>query len=177
MDPRKQWEVDAETERLKKMVAQEERARERAERDEQRRIKKMLDAEEKERKRREQEVAKETERLRKQYGVVPPPMPPRPDQAPPQIVQPNNFPQWQSAPHTQPVPFQRPLSTPSGPSAPAPYSNSWFVGGPGPSSQAQIPPQQNSPYLQAPGEQGTASSSGFFGLGGKKIQKKRSVFF
>ncbi|EHK99405.1 hypothetical protein M7I_4701 [Glarea lozoyensis 74030] len=74
VNPRTQWEIDAETARLKAMVEAEEKERERQERAEQKRIKKMLEAEEKERLRREAEVAKETERLRKQYGV--PAMPP-----------------------------------------------------------------------------------------------------
>ncbi|KAK4252123.1 hypothetical protein C7999DRAFT_37100 [Corynascus novoguineensis] len=61
--------VDAETRRLQAMVEREQREREKAERAEQKRIKKMLEEEEKERRRREAEVAKETERLRKMYGV------------------------------------------------------------------------------------------------------------
>jgi hypothetical protein len=73
--------VDAETRRLQAMVEREEREREKREKVEQKRIKKMLDEEEKERRRREAEVAKETERLRKKYGVDGqeiPPLPPRP---------------------------------------------------------------------------------------------------
>jgi len=173
-DPRTQWEIDAETERLKKVVQQEEKARERADREEQKRIKKMLDAEEKERRRREADVEKETERLRKQYGVVGVQLPQQQQPSPYQQPQTRpQFPQSYSAPYSQPVPVQRPLSTPSGPPGVfnSPTVNSW-LGGPQPPAQR---PQQG-PYLQAPG-QGTASSSGFFGLGGKKVQKKRSVFF
>jgi len=85
-------EIEAETRRLKAMVEREEREREEKERRErekrekaeQKRIKKMLEEEEKERARREAEVAKETERLRREYGVegqdLPsenPPLPPR----------------------------------------------------------------------------------------------------
>ncbi|KAK0623300.1 hypothetical protein B0T14DRAFT_427167 [Immersiella caudata] len=73
--------VDAETRRLQAMVEREEREREKREKAEQKRIKKMLDEEEKERRRRDAEVAKETERLRKKYGVEGqelPPLPPRP---------------------------------------------------------------------------------------------------
>lgn len=163
-DPRTQWEIDAETERLKKVVEREERERERAVREEQRRIKKMLDEEEKARKKRDAEVAKETERLRKEYGVVAPPMPPRPQQ-----------PQYQTQPRPQP-PQQfysapaRPLSTPSGPYG-FQAGGSWPGGAQAP---VQRPPQ-NSPYLQAPGN-GAASSSGFFsglGIGGKKMQKSK----
>ncbi len=159
-DPRIQWEIDAETERLKKIVEAEERAREKADREEQKRIKKMLEAEEKERKRRDAEVAKETERLRKQYGVPAIQQPPLPNR--PQQQQWQSFPQQYSAPHSQPVPVQRPQSA------------GWFNTGP-----ARPSPQQNySPYLNAPGPSNTASSSGFFGLGGRnKMQKKKSVFF
>jgi hypothetical protein len=162
-DPRTQWELDAETERLKKMVEREERERERAEREEQRRIKKMLDDEEKARKKRDADVAKETERLRKQYGVVAPPMPPRPQ--PQQQYQPQPRPQPPQQFYSAPA---RPLSTPSGPYGFQP-GTSWPGG-----AQAQRPPQ-NSPYLQTPGN-GAASSSGFFsgfGTGGKKVQKSK----
>jgi hypothetical protein len=169
-DPRVQWEIDAETERLKKEVEREERARARQEREEQKRIKKMIEAEEKERRKREAEIEKETERLRKEYGVPPPPVhisaPPNLPNRPGYDAPPNSFPQYQSAPHTVPAPYVRPVSTPQ-------YNNGPY--GPGPSNYAPRL-QQNSPYLQAPGN-GTASSSGFFGLGGKKVQKKRSVFF
>ncbi|PQE15584.1 Reticulocyte-binding 2 like a protein [Rutstroemia sp. NJR-2017a BBW] len=68
VNPRTQWEIDAETARLKALVEAEERERQRAEALEEQRIKQMLENEEKERRRREAEIAKETERLRKQYG-------------------------------------------------------------------------------------------------------------
>jgi DNA polymerase III gamma/tau subunit len=175
---RSQWEIDAETARLKAQVEAEEKERDRQVREEQKRIKKMLEQEEKEEKKRAAEVAKETERLRKQYGVtgqdtgpqfaVKPPMPPRP-----QIQQrPGAFPQHYSAPHSQPAPVPRPQSTSGAGFTYDPNTNTWGVPGrPTPAG----PSQGNSPYLQAPGT-GTASSSGFFGLG-KKVQKKRSVFF
>ncbi|KAG4432667.1 hypothetical protein IFR05_011845 [Cadophora sp. M221] len=173
-DPRIQWEIDAETERLKRIVQEEEKARERADREEQKRIKKMLEQEDKERKRRDAEVAKETERLRKQYGVTAVDPGPRVQFAPSMPARPQPFPQHQSAPHSRPVPVPRPSSTPTGPPPPVNHgssSSNWFGGSP----PAQRP-QNNNPYLQAPGNS-TASSSGFFGLGGRKMQKKRSVFF
>lgn len=77
-------EIEAETRRLQALVEREERERQKAELAEQKRIQKMIQEEEKERRRREAEVAKETERLRKKYGVegqdLPsdrPPLPPR----------------------------------------------------------------------------------------------------
>ncbi|CEJ93177.1 hypothetical protein VHEMI08786 [[Torrubiella] hemipterigena] len=82
-DSRQQAEIDAETQRLKALVAEEERLaqnRDRRDEEEAKRIRKMLDKEEKERQRRQAEVDKETERLRKQYGFndAGPALPPRP---------------------------------------------------------------------------------------------------
>ncbi|RDW88721.1 hypothetical protein BP6252_00753 [Coleophoma cylindrospora] len=182
---RTQWEIDAETARLKALVEAEEREREKIEREEQRRIKKMLEAEEKERKRRDAEVAKETERLRKQYGVTDtgpqvqfaPPTPPRPQQ--PQYFQQQQYApvnpgisQSQTAPHSYPTPTPRPQSTPLAQPSSCPTNNPIF------NSLFHRPQRQASPYLQAPG-QGSATSSGFFGAGGRgdRLQKKRSVFF
>jgi hypothetical protein len=178
-DPQTKWEIDAETERLKKIVEAEERAREKADHEEAKRIQKMIEKEDRDRRKREAEVEKETERLRKQYGVPPPPVqvsPPLPGRPGLGQPPPQSFPQYQSAPHSRPVPVVRPMSTPTGPQRPyghsgsVPSTNSYLT------SNYRPPPQNPSPYLQAPG-QGTASSSGFFGLGGKKVQKKRSVFF
>lgn len=181
-NPRTQWEIDAETARLKAEFEAEQREREKAERKEQKLIKKMLEDEEKEARKREAEVAKETERLRKQYGVPAASSPPQrvsyqqPALPPRQqfshvrphsgsLGQPQQFPQFQSAPHSQPVPYQRPVSTPLG--QPHATLGTWLGVGNA---------QQQGPYLQAPGN-ASASHSGFFGLGGKKVQKKRSVFF
>jgi len=100
-------DIDAETRRLQEMVEREKREREKAERAEQKRIKKILEEEEKERRRREAEIAKETERLRKQYGVegqdLPshrPSLPPRPQVQTPQVQAPP--PQF-APPPTQPT--------------------------------------------------------------------------
>ncbi|KAF2742810.1 hypothetical protein M011DRAFT_529648 [Sporormia fimetaria CBS 119925] len=86
LDPRAQWEVDAETARLKAQVEaeareqkrqeeQQRRARKKSEDEEARRTRKFLEQEdrqrrheEKERQRREAEVERETQRLRRQYG-------------------------------------------------------------------------------------------------------------
>lgn len=188
-DARTQWEIDAETERLRKIVEREEKERARAEKEEERRIKKMLEAEEKEQRRKQAQIDRETELLRRQYGVQsqsgipssnPPQMPPRP--APNQTqsgagrVQGNQ-------PYYQPVP--RPMSTGATLVGPFNSPSNWMpasmsgANGAGSSSTYRPPPQQfvNGPYLQTPNQGGpSASSSGFFGLG-KKVQKKRSVFF
>ncbi|ESZ98343.1 hypothetical protein SBOR_1221 [Sclerotinia borealis F-4128] len=180
VNPRTQWEIDAETARLKALVEAEERERQRLELLEETHIKKMLEQEEMDHRRRNAEIAKETERLRKQYGVTPVDgglaggqrVQFAPQQAPqrPTIQTPYN---------SAPAPARRPVST-----GPFNYSmtnmtNGWLGGSSSSSSQPRpSQPQQNqqgnSPYLQAPGN-GTASSSGFFG--GKKMQKKKSVFF
>jgi hypothetical protein len=76
-----QWEVDQETARLKAQLEAEQKERERQERHDRKKLKQMLESEEKERRRQEAEVAKETERLRRQYGINPVPdnmMPQRP---------------------------------------------------------------------------------------------------
>lgn len=80
-------DIDAETRRLQAMVAQEEREREKREKAEQKRIKKMLEEEDKGRQRREAEVAKETERLKKLYGVQGQELPAASPQLPPRHVQ------------------------------------------------------------------------------------------
>ncbi|KAL2760893.1 hypothetical protein ACRALDRAFT_1059380 [Sodiomyces alcalophilus JCM 7366] len=126
-DPRRQEEIDMETKRLQAMVEEEERlAREQERRDEEeaRRIRDMLNREEEERRRRAAEVERETERLRRQYGVqsqaysgpalannaaASPPLPPRPS---PNVGGGGGFSPSMSptALHTPPL-AQRPLST------------------------------------------------------------------
>ncbi|THX51910.1 hypothetical protein D6D06_07073 [Aureobasidium pullulans] len=82
-DPRTQWELDAETARLRAQVEAEEREmkrqevlrrreREKADEAETRLIRKMLEHHEREARRRQEEVDRETERLRKQYRLKPP---------------------------------------------------------------------------------------------------------
>ena len=68
-DPRTQWEIDAETARLKKQVEYEEHERRRTEHAESKRVKKMVEAEEREARRKQAEVDKETERLKKIYAA------------------------------------------------------------------------------------------------------------
>ncbi|CZT24549.1 uncharacterized protein RCC_10274 [Ramularia collo-cygni] len=77
-DPRKQWELDAETARLKaqaeaeaKAAQDRQRQREKADEAERKRLQRMVEEEEKEARRKRAEIDKETERLRRQYGVPP----------------------------------------------------------------------------------------------------------
>ena len=186
---RTQWEIDAETARLKALVESEERERLRLEREEEKRIKKMLEAEEKEQKRKDAEIAKETERLRRQYGVPtttnfpgpPPQLPHRPALGQPPGGQ-HHYPMAPAAPYAIPGPV-RPVSTgPGNFSMSMPNQGGW-----GASPPQQQPPvfmgpptvaQGNSPYMQGPGA-GTASSSSIWGnlMGKKRPAKKRSVYF
>ena len=68
VDPRTQWELDAETARLKQQAHAEARERRRREKEEERRTKKFLEAEEKEQRRKQAEIDQETERLKKLYA-------------------------------------------------------------------------------------------------------------
>lgn len=155
LDPRAQWEIEAETARLKAQVEaeareqrrQEEinrRARRKQEEEEERKTRQFLENEErarrqveKERRRRQAEVDKETERLRRQFGDQTNLLPP----APPQ--------QRHSAPLLQ-GPWQRPSPAPA--PAPAP-------------PQRPRPHAPQGPYLQPQGPQPAASQSAFFSNG------------
>lgn len=66
-DPRSQWEIDAETARLKKQVEREERERRRAEHAETKRVKKMLEDEERRARQKQLEIDRETERLKREF--------------------------------------------------------------------------------------------------------------
>ncbi|KAK3302329.1 uncharacterized protein B0T15DRAFT_542640 [Chaetomium strumarium] len=136
--------VDAETRRLQAMVEREQREREKAERAEQKRIKKMIEEEEKERRRREAEVAKETERLRKMYGVegqeLPkdrPPLPPRQQQQQQQGPPP---PHASHPPHHPPPPPQQHLN-PWGYRPPTGGPGSGFAAPPVPTPTPGLPPR------------------------------------
>lgn len=88
-DPRQQWEIDAETARLR-AIQEEESRRRRQEEDrlrrerereaeaETRRLRRMVEEEERAARRRQEEVDRETERLKRQYGVGAPPQPQQP---------------------------------------------------------------------------------------------------
>ncbi|KAF1962677.1 hypothetical protein CC80DRAFT_541830 [Byssothecium circinans] len=112
LDPRSQWEIDAETARLKAQVEveareqrrQNELARQRREEEEERKTRQFLQEEErkrqraeKERRRRQAEVEQETERLRRQFGnqsnLLPPTQSPQRHSAPPMQTQ------WQRPSH------------------------------------------------------------------------------
>lgn len=173
-DPRAQWEIDAETARLRAQADSERRAeeqrrkeRQKADEAEAKRIKKMIDAEEKERKRKQAEIDRETERLRKQYGdqsaLMPPPKPVLPERhSAPGFFQQTNPSGWFSGPQQQPPPQpQRPPQFPSRPSYP-------------PNPYPQPRPQT---FLQQPYQNTAASQSSFFGPGGQPGMKPKRSFW
>ncbi|KAI0199693.1 hypothetical protein F4808DRAFT_205248 [Astrocystis sublimbata] len=139
--------------------------REKREKAEQKRIQKMLEDEEKERRRRDAEVEKETERLRREFGMAGQDYGPRPN-LPPRPGGPNAE-AGPSRPylHLQtPAPPPRPMSTGPSPSAGAGHS-SWFSGpgvGPG------MAPLGG--FLGKPGRRRGGSGDG-------KLFKKKSTFF
>jgi hypothetical protein len=172
LDRRNTAAIEAETQRLQAQVQKEEREREKRDKEEQKRIKKMLDEEEKQRRRREAEIEKETEQLRKQFGMQGqdyetsrPNLPPRPS---------NQMNAGPSQPQLQPpgawvgmAPPPRPVS--AGPSHS--LSNWWH----GPAvTPAAAPTQHYVPPQQSQGDPGRRRNGS---QGGGKIQKKRSVFF
>ncbi|KAI0802626.1 hypothetical protein GGR55DRAFT_419797 [Xylaria sp. FL0064] len=150
-----------------------ERERDKRDKAEQKRIKKMLEDEERERRKREAAVEKETERLRKEFGMEgqnygpKPNLPPRPG---PNTG--NNAGPSRPALHLQtPAPPPRPLS--AGPRPAGPGHSSWFTGpamGPGmappPAFFGPPPPQSQT----RPGRRRGGSGDG-------KLFKKKSTFF
>ncbi|ORY17518.1 hypothetical protein BCR34DRAFT_474785, partial [Clohesyomyces aquaticus] len=169
LDPRAQWEIDAETARLRAQVEAEERerkrqedinrrARRKVEEAEERRTKKFLEQEEKERRRRQAQVDQETERLRKQFGDQSTLLPPRGPQ------------QRYSAPLLQ-GPYQQPSRPPAHVPRPAPQIR-----------PAPAPRPASGPYLQPQGGlRPMASQSSFFSNGlqkpeGQPKMKKKSFW-
>lgn len=135
-DPRSQWEIDAESARLKQKAQADEQERKKREREEAKRTKKLLEAEEKAARKKQAEVDKETERLKKLYGK---------EQA-------QYFSQNASKPHLPPRPSRQ--SYPHQPAPPQPYYPHQRS-----SSTAYPQPQWHGPYLQAPGQHYAQASS------------------
>ena len=150
-DPRSQWELDAETARLRKQLEAEERQRKKAEAAETKRVKRMLEEEERRAREKQKEIDRETERLKKLYGngkaqqYPAPQPPPRPN---------NNFNNNTGVPVTN--------------YPPRPHSSMGLPAQPYVASNLQRPPQQQQgPYLSP---QPGPSSSSFFGGGGQPSQ-------
>ncbi|KAL8766089.1 MAG: hypothetical protein Q9209_007055 [Squamulea sp. 1 TL-2023] len=153
-DLRSQWEIDAETARLKKQVDREERERRHAEHAETKRVKKMLEEEERRARQKQLEIDKETERLKRKLEIEQ------------KQAQRNNAPSLPARPATNLQPNFTGLHYPQ-PPVQRPHSANPY------------PPA--SPYLQGPPH--NASSSVFFGGGpnlrppeGRRVGLKPSFF-
>lgn len=160
-DPRAQWELDAETARLKAQEEAEarERTRKRREREkadelERRRLQKMVEEEEKTARKKQADIDKETERLRKLYGVQPisqQQQPPRP--------QPNS-----SSLRPQQQPYLRPPQQPPRPGVPSVGSNGLYV-----------QPSASASSVMMSGANGASSSS--LGVNAFQRPAKKKSFF
>ncbi|KAI1464987.1 uncharacterized protein F4812DRAFT_462308 [Daldinia caldariorum] len=190
--PPSEFTIDAETKRLQALVQQEERDREKRDRAEQERIKRMLEEEEaKERQRREAEVAKETERLRRQFGIAGQDFGPKPNLPPRQqgqgqgvgVAGPSRNNQLQPPVH----PPMRPVSAEPRPHA---HAHSGGFGGwfhaVGPTPGAPVPQAFGYGYGQQQQQQQSSSGrrrvgsadSGTGGISGMgKMLKKKSTLF
>ncbi|CAK7267286.1 hypothetical protein SEPCBS57363_002519 [Sporothrix epigloea] len=189
--------IDAETRRLRTMLEHEEKERAKREKEEERRIRKMLEAEEKERRLRETEVAKETERLRKMYGVdgqelpsaVPPPpgpppsLPLRPVPQPPPPPPPisayghhyhnnnNNYPHEQGRQrqnHGQTHGLPRPVST-------GPASWQHRLSNDSPPSTSSRPPKGSNGFLSSSAAHISGMFSSSSSLSGNRDRSSSSV--
>ncbi|KAK5123504.1 hypothetical protein LTR85_002542 [Meristemomyces frigidus] len=192
-DPRAQWELDAETARLKAQAeaeAREEkrrrREREKADEMEAKRLQRMVEEEDKQARRKRAEIDKETERLRKVYGVQPIPQRPGPPPQANSSSSRHHRPQ-QSGPYMQPIPqrTQLNLMPPQQASQPRMGSNGLYVN-PAASSSAVMMSgaNPNASTLNIPGSKPMKKKS-FFGLrsvsddaaGQRKLSKKSSAMW
>lgn len=186
-DPRSQWELDAETARLRAAQESEERTRRKAEHAETKRVKRMLEEEERRAREKRKEIDRETERLRKLYGQDqrhglaqlnhrPEPQPSnRYAYQPPSHLQPP--PQGYAVTAYPPAPVPRPHSA-----APAPYVASnlqpaYNVG----SVDGYVGPSSNSFLPRPPAPKKKSSFWGLRGGGGdgenSRLTKQRSTVF
>lgn len=161
-DPRSQWELDAETARLKQQFAEEERQRKKKEEAEELRVRQMLEAEEREARRKQAEVDAETERLRRLYGA-----PQRPQRDPSR--------RHSSDPRqSQPPPLQIQHHYPT-PTAWGSYNAGPYMSGANAQSAFLSPQPEQNPRLK--------NKSSIFSFGrrrseeGEKLSKKRSSVF
>ncbi|KAI9709417.1 MAG: hypothetical protein M1812_007694 [Candelaria pacifica] len=185
-DPRVQWEIDAETARLKKAVEEEtkseRRQRERVEQAEAKRVRKMVEAEQREIKRRQAIVQKESEQLQKLYGAEQQQVirqqqlqqtgKPQQPQSPPR-------PQRSSQSYSAPL-VQRPFTSPQ--SEPHQRGTSLWPHSPHSSQPTTLiqQTQPSGPYIQPPAIPNLlaqSSESSFLKPGdGKKMKARRSIF-
>ncbi|KAM0723812.1 hypothetical protein Q7P37_000802 [Cladosporium fusiforme] len=187
-DPRAQWELDAETARLRAQAQAEARAserkrieREKADEAERRRLQRMVEEEERQARRKQADIDRETERLRKKYGVTPGAPPPQiPARAPRQR---QDRPYMQTIPqHSLAPPTMHPRPNSSGRVG----SNGLYINSAA-SSSAVVMSGANPGTGPAAGLKPQKKKSSFFGLrsssddGGaeqkKKLAKKSSAMW
>ena len=177
-DPRSQWALDAETARLKaeqeaeaRDAARRRREREKADEAERRRLQKLVEEEERSAKKKQAEIDKETERLRKMYGVTPLPQQQKPhsqaNTSRPQ-VRPSSA--ASGAGFLQPVPQYN--QRPSKPPRPNIGSNGLYVQ---PSASASSVMMSGANGYGAGSSLGVPGSSGPSGW--QRPAKKKSSFF
>lgn len=163
-DPRAQWELDAETARLRAQAESEKRAadrrrheREKADEAERRRLQRMVEDEERAARRKQADIERETERLRKLYG------------APTRTNIPTRPRQRQEGPYMQSIPQQGQMTL-----APPPSHH------PRPSSSGRL--ASNGLYINQAASSSAVVMSGAnpgaaAGKQHQKPQKKKSSFF
>jgi hypothetical protein len=194
-DPRAQWELDAETARLRAQAETEKRAaerlrreREKADETERRRLQRMVEDEQREAQRKQADIERETERLRRLYGAPSPVPPPAPNRRPRQR---------QDGPYMQSIPQQTQMSlappqpygqaSSSGPSGPGGRlgSNGLYIN-PGASASAVVMSGANAGPGPEPGAlRPQKKKSSFFGLRSssddgeqkKRLAKKSSAMW
>ncbi|KAK3051735.1 hypothetical protein LTR09_007035 [Extremus antarcticus] len=180
-DPRAQWELDAETARLKaeqraeqeaeaRASAARRRQRDQADEAERRRLQRMVEEEAKVAKQRQAEIDRETERLRKLYGVTP-------------IPQQSQRPSANSSSSRTNAQAQRP---PQKPARPAMGSNGLYVQ-PSASASTLVMSGANGAgsSLGVPSQRPAAKKKSFFGLRslsddaaqGERLKKKGSAMW
>ena len=185
-DPRAQWELDAETARLRAQADSEKRAadrhrreREKADEAERRRLQRMVEAEQREAQRKQADIERETERLRKLYGAP---------STSSQTQQPRRPRQRQDGPYMQSIPQQTQMSLappqqPHGrPSSSGRLGSNGLYINPGASASAVVMSGANpGGSVQRP----TKKKSSFFGLRSssddgetkKRLAKKSSAMW
>jgi hypothetical protein len=161
-DPRSQWELDAETARLRRQFEEEERQRKRRDEAEERRVRKMLEEEEAAARQKQAQIDAETERLKRVYGEQP-----RPQSHPSRR---HSSHPGQSVPPPLPAQHHYPSPTSYGSYNAGPYMS----GANGQSGFLSPAPQQN---------QRLKNKSSIFSFGRRrseednKLSKKRSAVF
>ena len=181
-DPRSQWSLDAETAHLKaqqeaeaKAEARRRREREKADEAEAKRLQRQIEEEEKVARRKQAEIDKETERLRKLYGVPQQPNTSRPS---------SGGRRYGNGGGLAPIPQGRPSASSS---APPPRGSNGLYMQPAASQSVMMSDANPSSSVisLAPGQKPAKKKSSFFGLrvgdsevgGDGRLRKKGSAMW